>query len=434
MNHDSAPIELRERMEESMQKLAQSVRGDLLNGASRKQHRAYGSAVLSTCNRLELYTDVEPPLPTTRSHLLRAISDLSGSPPSELEPHLYFHTDWDAIDHLHRVACGLESQVLGESEILGQVADAFVAATEQGALTPSLVAAFQSAIRTGRRARHETGIGRNPASVGSVAVALAREASGAIEERHIVVIGAGVMGRRAVLALHAQGARHVSVVSRSLSHAQEVASELGYDAFGIGSIAFLLADADVMISATAAPHAILDEGAVRQAMAARPTRELVLVDIAVPRDIDARVRRVAGVHLFDVDDLRQGLDESLAARRQEAPAVEELIRQELAALADAYRMSAVTPLIVELRASAEEIREQEYARTRRYLKDLDEETLAHVEHLSRALVNRLLHEPTVHLKQQAGTAQAATYASIVRDLFGLSDEPFDPEEPSQRME
>ncbi|MBI3959224.1 MAG: glutamyl-tRNA reductase [Chloroflexi bacterium] len=407
VNHRTAPVEVRERLACTLDQL-------LSAGAPSGE-----VALLSTCNRLELYVCSPSNPAAVQAEVTALLSGATGVGAEELSGHLYLHAGWDAATHLLRVATGLDSLVLGEPQILGQVTDAFMQATDAGSLGHCLTTLFRAAIRAGKRARNETAISANPASVSSVALALAQQHAGDLTRRRVLVIGAGEMGRLTLKALHHRGVTGVEVVNRTFARAESAAAAFGGCAFPLDRLDERLALADVVIAATGAPQPLLTEQLVAQAMAQRPQRPLLLVDLAVPRDIEPAVGDLPGVRLFDVDDLRGSLDEALAAREGEVPLVEAIIAEEVVGLQSAYREMSVRPLIVDLRRKAEGIRQREMERTLRNLGAIDDATLGHIQKLSQALVNQLLHDPTVYLKEKAAAGEAGD-VEMAREMFGLT--------------
>ncbi|MCI0397151.1 MAG: glutamyl-tRNA reductase [Chloroflexi bacterium] len=421
LNHRTAPVELRERVQCSLAGLNESGQSPAVQTAARNRFPELRElALLSTCNRLELYALLET-AGARQPHdlLLDLLAGIHGLGFQAINNHLYNHTGRPAITHLCRVAAGLDSLVLGESQILGQVNDAFQAAAAAGTAGPALAALFRAAVRAGKRARTETAIGHNPASVSSVAVALVQEAAGELQQRRVLIVGAGEMGQLALKALHSRGIHDVTIVNRTVARAAAVAAQWGYRACSLEELPQALGTADVVISATGARYPIIREPLVRQALDQRNGAGLIFVDLAVPRDVETAVRHLPGVRLFDMDDLKSTLDESLAARQREVPKVEMIIAEEVEALAAEWQRLAVHPLIGDLRQKAERIRQRELQRTLRRLGDVDPATVAQIERLSLSLVNKLLHEPTIRLKEKAHDGQAAEYAALIRDLFGL---------------
>lgn len=329
VNFRTAPVEYREKLGSDLPMLCERVcaRAHASNGDGEAIREL---AWLSTCNRVELYALVGKNGGT--APLVAILSDAAGLNPSEVAGHTYRHCGYDAVRHLCRVASGLDSMVLGEPQILGQVAQALTEARSSRTAGPVLNRVFRRAVRTGRRARTETSIGRNPASMSSVAVALAGRVVGALRERRVLVIGLGEMGSVTVKALRSRQVRDIAVANRTRARAEQVSARWGYRLYPMDELAAALEWADVVISSTSCPHPIVDGEVVRKVIPRRDGRALVFVDIAVPRDIDPAVRELPGVHLFDADDLSGNLDDGLAARRNEIPKVEGIVAEEIARL------------------------------------------------------------------------------------------------------
>jgi glutamyl-tRNA reductase len=408
LSHRTAPVELRERV------------GSLGPGAARcpavEEH-----AVLSTCYRVELYACLTEHVDDARDELIRALAGAHDIDRDLLVDHLYVHSGDDVARHLGRVASGLDSLVLGETEILGQVRDAFDAGRATGTVGPVLTLLFRSAIAAGRRARVETAIGANPATASSMALALASGTLGDLRERNALVVGAGRIGLQTLKAFASKEMTHVAVANRTPARAEDVARRFDAALYTLEELEEALAWADVAVTATSAQEQLIDVDLVRRAMARRgPTRPLVIVDLAVPADVEREVGALDGVRLFDVDDLRAGLDETMASRLREVPRVESIVEEEVQAFARKYRQLEIEPVVAELRRQAEEIRARELARAFRDLGEVDAETAERIEHLSRALVKKLLHEPTVRLREHAGSEAADDLAALARALFGLA--------------
>ena len=408
LSHRTAPVELRERI------------GALGPGAERCP-AVLEHAVLQTCYRVELYARLTSGVDDARDELLDALSRAHGVPRELLLDHLYVHAGEDVARHLSRVAAGLDSLVLGEAEILGQVRDAFASASAAGTVGPGLTLLFRTAIASGRRARAETAIGANPATASSMALALAEGAIGDLRDTHVLVLGAGRIGLQTLKAARGRGVARIAVANRTPERAAEVAERFGATAHGLDELRDALADADVAITATGSEDPVVGVDLVEAAMASRAGRELVLVDLAVPADVERSAGAVPGVRLFDVDDLRAGLDEAMAERLREVPRVEAIIEEELETFGRRYRELEVEPLVSELRRRAEEVREREVGRALRDLGDVDPRVAERLEHLSHTLVKKLLHDPTVRLRERAGVGDADGVAETVRDLFGIAE-------------
>jgi glutamyl-tRNA reductase len=375
--------------------------------------------VISTCNRMEIYAVASGDLADVQSILVEHLSRCKSIEAGDFLAHIYIFTGDEAGQHLFEVAAGLDSLVLGEAQILGQVTDAHMAAEAAGTAGPLLTALFRAAIRAGKRARTETRISSNPASISSVAIAKAQQIVGDLKLSVPLVVGMGEMGQLAMKSLQSRGVEQIAVANRTVTRAEAFAEGCGGNAYTMAELAKALAVADVVISATGAPHIIIHPEMVREAMSRRSDRQLVLVDIAVPRDVDPAVGEIPGVHLFDMDDLQESLDEALLARKQETPRVKEIIHQEMVALEEELRQVSVRPLIVGLRQKAEAIRQRELQRTLRHLGDVDQQTMEQLQHFSRSLVNKLLHDPTIRLKETADNRGPATFEEAVRQLFRL---------------
>jgi glutamyl-tRNA reductase len=407
LSHRTAPVELRERV------------GALGLDAGQcpvvEEH-----AVLQTCYRVELYAYLADGVDEARDELIGVLAGAHGVERGLLVDHLYVHAGEDAARHLCRVAAGLDSLVLGEAEILGQVGDAFEESKIAGTAGPALSLLFRTAIGSGRRARSETAIGANPATASSMALALADGVLGDLRERRALVVGTGRIGLQTLKAVTGRGIAQAAVANRTRERAVEVAGRFEAAAYGLDELEDALAWADVVVTATASETPVVNADSVRAAMSRREERPLVLVDLAVPADVDRDAGAVPGVRLFDVDDLRAGLDDAMASRLREVPKVEAIIEDEVEGFGRRYRELEVEPLVAALRRSAEAIREREVERTLRDLGDVDTETAERIEHLSRALVKKLLHEPTARLRERAGAGEADDVASAVRELFGLA--------------
>jgi glutamyl-tRNA reductase len=373
--------------------------------------------LLSTCNRTELYA-VSPRLEAEDLELF--LSETRGISGDDFRPYLYHYCDEDAIRHLLRVASGLDSLVLGEPQILGQVTNALEMARGAGSSGPLLSRLFQSAIHAGKRARTETHIARNPASVSSLAASLAEKSVRNLAHAQIVILGAGEMAELAVEALRKRGAVKVLVLNRTLERAEALAKRWQAEASTFERMGEALCAADVLISSTGAPHTIIDPGMVSRSMAERPSRPLVMIDIAVPRDIDSNCNQIANVKVYDMDSLHARLEHSLSEREAQVPKVEAILKEEQARFMAYFSSLDMLPLIAEVRQQAEGIRQAELNKTLRRMPDLSEFERERIEALTLALVKKLLDTPTNRLRSEANTPNAPEYAQVARTLFGLS--------------
>ncbi len=418
LNHQTAPIELRERLTFS----PTALKAALARWGCGDEARPAGTVegvILSTCNRLEVYALAHD---MNAAGALRAFLAEARHLPPDLPLPFYTHTDEAAVQHLFRVAAGLDSMIVGEPQILGQALAAYEAAQGQGAAGPVLAALFRRAVHTGKRARAETAISHSAATVGSVAVSLAEQVLGKLSNAIVLVLGAGEMGQLAAHALIARGARAPIVVNRSREHAHELAQTWGGEALPFERLEEALACADIVIAATAAPHIIVHAPMIEAALSARRGRPLFIIDIAVPRNVDPSAGQLPGVHLYNIDDLQAVVEDHLNGRRREVPRVEAIVAEEVAAFMAWFRALEVIPIITELRRRSEEIRRAEVARALRRLGNVSERERQVIEAMSQSLVNKLLHPPTERLKVEAGNGQAALYAAVARALFDLKGE------------
>ncbi len=384
------------------------------NGSS--FHSIEEMTILSTCNRVEIYATAEKkPFQSLESFLVK-IKNLS---PEEFSSHIYKLSGEEAIDHLLHVASGIDSMVLGEPQILGQVNQALAIARSQNTTGKILSQVFRSAIRAGKRARHETKICRNPTSIASVSVKLISNAVPDLEKAQIIVLGAGEMAELAIKALRARDASKIWVVNRTLEQAQKLATCWDGSAFAFDRFSELLPHADILIASTGAPHTIVSHQAVKDAMIHRPDRPLIIMDIAVPRDVEDQVAAIPGVFLHDIDALSERLDDALAEREYQIPYVAKIIDQEKEYLLDYLQTLDVVPVIKSMHQKANKIRASELEKTLRQMPDLSSQQQHQIEILSKSLVKKILHDPTMSLRDVAGSTQASVHTTITRNLFNL---------------
>jgi glutamyl-tRNA reductase len=417
VNYRTAPVEYREKLGSNLPVLCERACARAHAATNGHGQSIRELAWLATCTRVELYALVGENGQT--APLVAILADAGGLDPRDVAGHTYRHSGYETVRHLCRVASSLDSMVLGEPQILGQVAQALEDARSRHTAGPVLNRVFRHAVRTGRRARSETSIGRNPASMSSVAVALAGSVVGSLRDRRVLVIGLGEMGSVTVKALRSRQVRQIAIANRTRARAEEVSARWGYRAYPMDELATALEWADVVISTTSSPHLIVDRVVVEDVLARRDGRSLVFVDIAVPRDIDPAVRELPGVHLFDADDLSGNLDEGLAARRNEIPRVERIVAEEVASFEAELRELEVEPLIEQMRHKAELIRRQEMESAIELMGEVDPATRERLQTLSRSIVNQLLREPTVRLKRTVHEEHGVAYVAAIRSLFGL---------------
>jgi glutamyl-tRNA reductase len=418
ITHRTAPVEYREKFGSDLPERVGLRMADFRKPEPSDGATVQELAVLSTCNRVEFFARISGGAAKDARRLFELLSAVTGFNPDDLASHAIVLWGLDAVRHLCRVAAGLDSLVLGEPQILGQVSDALEVADTHGTAGPSLHRVFRRAIRCGRRARSETAIGLNPASASSVAVSLAQSVVGSLRDRRVMVLGLGDMGSIAVKALRSRQVREIAIANRTRERADEVAVRWGCRTFSLDELPVAIEWADVVISTTRCPHVMVDVDTVANVMKTRPGRPIVFVDVAVPRDVDPAVRNIPGVFLFDADDLGGRLDEGLAARQQEVPKVEAIIEQELTYMEKDLRELEVEPIIEDMRRRAEMIRRREIENVIERMGNPDPNTREHLHLLSRSIVDHLLREPTVRLKQIVQDDDWSKHAGVVHDLFG----------------
>lgn len=426
LNHRTAPFKVRERLALDGEGLRDVLAG--LYQAGRSQGIWDELVILSTCNRLEVYVATTHPAEAER-FLITRLASLREGPPLELNTFLYIHRDRPAVAHLLRVAAGLDSQILGETQILGQVGMAWETAREAATCGPILSRLFQQAVHTGKRARTETEIGRHPTSVAHVAVRQAASVLGDLRARTALLIGAGEMARLAALTLHKHGLGRLLCLNRTKARAETLTREIGGQALDWTQLGEALVMADLVVSATAAPHLVVTFADVEGAMRRREGRPLVLLDIAIPRDIDPAVDALPSVIRYDMNDLHSRIDAHFARRAAAVPAVERIIAVEADAFMAWFHGLTVVPVVVGLRRRAEAIAHQEAERTcqrlRRQSPDPDRID-REVVWLADRIVAKLLHEPILRLKARAAQGDGLILAQTVSELFALEISPPSP--------
>jgi len=410
ISHHRAPVELREHVAVDLDRAAALAR------SLAEEEAGAEAVVLSTCNRTEIYLAAGGGAPDDRAAAV--LLDLAADRGDEIAPVLYRLADESAALHLFRVAAGLDSLVPGEGEILGQVKSAY----EAGSPGPLLDRVFRQALHAGRRARVETAIGESPASVPAAAAALAQQVFEGLESRTVVLVGAGKMSELTARNLRSRGANLAVVANRSTVRGDELAERLGIESIGLDALETRLRDADIVVSSTSAPGFVLTAAALEHELRARRGRPLLFVDLAVPRDIDPELAGFDGCFVYDIDDLEAVVEASLAGRRAEAARAERVVAAEADSFHEWQASLAVVPAIASLRARAEEIRAAELAKAEGRLGALSDSERRIVESVTTQIVNKLLHLPTVRLKQAAAAADGLVYADVVRHLFGLDGE------------
>jgi len=414
ISQKTAPVELRERLALPDARAAGFLRD--LRGAGDVRE----AVAISTCNRTELYLVVGDPV-EAESRVLAMLSSQASIRPTALAPAIYSHRNCDAARHLYRVTAGLESMIVGENEVQGQVKRAYEAALAQEMTGPLTNRLFKAALEAGKRVRTETGIGERALTLPAVAVALARELLGALKGRQLVIIGTGETSELTARALADSGVRAVFVASRRRDRAISLARRYGGASVSFDELPEELERADIVVSATASPHLLLGSREVAEVMEKRGGHPMLLIDLAVPRDIDPACSELDGVALYDVDDLEAVIARNRRVRQAEARTAEGIIEEEIQHFAAWLGSLEVLPTVAALRAHADEIAAQVVRENEGKWETTSPRDLERIRTLAKAVVSRLLHDPTLRMKE-LGDDRVHMRTALVRELFGLDDE------------
>lgn len=422
LSHRTAPIELRERFAQNTQDLEQTLQamGDLENIDE--------ACIISTCNRVEFYASGSAD-PATLSRAVRNyLQGFSGISPDQLAPHLYFYEGVEALRHLFRVSSSLDSMVLGEPQILGQVKEAFRVANEHGVMGTILRKVFQRSFAVAKRVRTETGIAENAVSMSFAAVELGREIFDSLEGKQVLLVGAGKMATLAAKHLKAYGVSQVRVASRSIQTAERLADEIGGLASSLSDLSMLLQNADIVISSTAAPTYVVDKKMMSRVVRARRYKPILFVDIAVPRDVHPDVADLDNVFVYDVDDLEAVLELNRETRAKEADAAETMVRDELDSFLRWSKSQEVVPVIKALRAHAGRVASYEVQRTLQNIRSPDKKTEQSIRAMGQAIVNKMLHPVMTRLKSEGAQGDPDALIQALTALFDLDLIPTEPAE------
>jgi glutamyl-tRNA reductase len=415
ISHKTAPVALRERLAFTE---SQAVEFAKQIAESPEVHEA---VVISTCNRTEIYLVVGDPV-QAETDVLGMLARSAGIRPTELAQEIYSPRNCEAARQLYRVTSGLESMIVGEAEIQGQVKRAHEAAMRAGVTGALSNRLFAAALTTGKRVRSETGVGSSRVSVPSVAVDLAQDVLGGLDDRHVVILGAGETSELTAQALAHQGVGTIFVANRHADRALSLAQRFGGSVVGLDKLPDQLLEADIVVSSTSSPHPIVGSEELELVMEQRTGRPLLLIDIAVPRDIEARCGDIDGVTLYDIDDLQAVVRRNLGARAEIVPQAEEIVEEEIRRFARWLGQLETLPTVSALREHGNDIVEQILAENAGHWESASERDLMRVEAVARAVLGRLLHEPTIRLRSFSAERGHASL-QLVRELFGLDEEP-----------
>ena len=415
LNHRTMPLDLFERMTIDGARLPKA-----LHDLASRDHLGE-VVVLSTCNRTEVYAIAER-FHGAYADVRNFLSELAFVAPDEFADHLYVHYDAEAVRHLFSVAAGLDSAVIGEAEILGQVRSAWEQAGQEATSGPILNLLFRHALETGKRARTETGIARGTASVSHAAVEMAAGRLGTLAGKRVLVLGAGDMAEGMATALQGAGVAEVLVANRTWRKARALSDRIGGQAVRLSDLPTALADVDLLLTSTGSQVPVVERDDFAPVMASREGQPLLIVDIAVPRDVDPTVRDLPGVTLLDINDLRTFAQAGIERRSHELAAVEVIVDEELERFRSVASARSAAPLVGSLHGWADDVRSAEMVRFERRLASLDPRQRDVVEALTKGLVAKLLHPPTMALKDHAGSPTGDRLADALRQLFDLEED------------
>jgi glutamyl-tRNA reductase len=419
LNHKTAPVELRERLAIAPDRLAEETRSLLSHPGIRE------GLILSTCNRVELLVCYEGGDPSLPEYLNRQYA----VDPASLQPHLYEHHEQDAVRHLFRVASSLDSMVVGEPQILGQVKESYAAARSVGAVGGNLERLLQGAFSAAKKVRTETQIGSSAVSIASVAVDLARKIFGSLQGKRVLLVGAGKMSELAARHLMQQGAKSLLIANRTHERALRLAQKFEGHVIRFEDLHARADEADILITSTGSPEFLFRTPHAQQFLHRRRNRPMIFIDIAVPRDVDPEINRLEGIFLYDIDDLQSVATSNLSDRSREAQHAEAILEEELTRYQQRLQALDVVPTLVDLQSYAEAMRQAELRRAHARLQALTPEQQAAVEAVTRGLVNKFLHHPLNALKTAAREGDVAAI-DVIRSAFHLGATIEDP--PSKR--
>jgi glutamyl-tRNA reductase len=411
INHRTGPLPLLEKLMIHETAMPHALRDLTLRDDIRE------AVVLSTCNRTEVYVVAER-FHSAYDDICEFLRETSGIPTDEITPHLYSQFEDEAVNHLFEVAAGLDSAVLGEAEIVGQVRDAWETAMSEGTSRSSLNMLFRHALEVGKRARTETGISRSTASMSHAAVEMAEDILGSLNGKRVLVVGAGEMGEGVAVALSREGVAHITVVNRTESRGAALAEKVGARVSRFENLETELSAADVVIACTGAGSTVITRELMKNARVGIDS-PLLIVDIALPRDVEASVSELTGITLRDLDDLSEWAQRGLESRAMEVDQVRSIIKEEVQRFNNDQVQRQAAPLVAQLREVVESLRTSEIERFGSRLNDLTPEQRELIDTVTKGIAAKLLHTPSVRLREAAGTPQGERLSAAVRDLFNL---------------
>lgn len=415
LNYKTAPVEVREKFSITEDALAEAMR------ALQNEKSILENVILSTCNRTEVYAVVDQ-THTGRHYVKKFLADWFKIPMSEFENHLYIREDEQSVQHLFKVTSGIDSMVLGETQILGQIKNSFLEAQEIGTTGTMFNKLFKQSVTFAKKAHAETAIGENAVSVSYAAVELGKQIFTSLEHKHVAILGAGKMGELAMENLYGSGVGKVTVLNRTISKAEILAEKFHGTPKSIQELQCTLLEADILISSTGAKDYVIDYELMEFVEKLRKGKPLFMVDIAVPRDIDPKVGELSNVFLYDIDDLQGIVESNLAERERAAEQITSMIDTEIVEFNEWVGTLGVVPVIAALREKAARIQEETMASIENKMPDLTERERKVLSKHTKSIVNQLLKEPILQAKELAGSKEAAKQLQLFQEIFGIEEE------------
>ncbi|WKA59985.1 glutamyl-tRNA reductase [Planococcus shenhongbingii] len=415
VNYRSAPVEIREKLSFIEAELPQAMQ------ALKEQKSILENVIVSTCNRTEIYAVVDQ-LHTGRYYVKQFLADYFGIPQESLSQYLFVHEQQEAVEHLFRVTAGIDSMVLGETQILGQVRNSFLAGQEYGTTGTVFNQLFKQAVTLAKRAHSETAIGENAVSVSYAAVELGKKIFGTLKNKRVVILGAGKMGELAIKNLQGSGADNVTVINRTLDKAEALAEKFNGRALPMSQLQCALLEADILISSTGATDYVIDFELMQFVEKLRKGKPLFMVDIAVPRDVDPRIADLSNVFLYDIDDMQGIVEANLAERERAAGEIMTMIGQETHQFNDWLATLGVVPVISALRQKALNIQAETMASIENKMPDLTDREKKILNKHTKSIINQLLKEPILQAKEMAGSPNSFEKLELFQQIFGIEDD------------
>ncbi|AWE08190.1 glutamyl-tRNA reductase [Lysinibacillus sp. 2017] len=415
LNYKTAPVEIREKLSFIEQDIPNAM------AALQNQKSILENVIVSTCNRTEIYAVVDQ-LHTGRYYIKQFLANWFNIPMEQFENHLFIREEDDSLNHLFRVTAGIDSMVLGETQILGQVKKSFLKGQEVGTTGTVYNHLFKQAVTFAKRAHSETAIGENAVSVSYAAVELAKKIFGSLQNKHVAILGAGKMGELAIQNLHGNGVGKVTVINRTFEKAQNLASKFDGDAKAMNELQCTLLEADILISSTGATDYVIDYDLMKDVAKFRKGDPLFMVDIAVPRDLDPKIGDVPNVFLYDIDDLQGIVQANLAERERAANEITAMIQDEIVQFKDWFKTLGVVPVISALRKKAASIQEETMISIENKMPDLTERERKILNKHTKSIINQLLKNPILQAKEMANSDTAAQELALFQQIFGIEED------------